>query len=221
MDTTITATLPPTAGASSAAGSIPAGMLETPKQIQDRFLKLLIAQLKNQDPLSPMDNAEMTAQMAQISTVQGLSALNDTVRQLVGLQISQAAGLIGREVLTGGNTLYLSAGSARGALSLERPADAVSVEVLDAAGTAIDRVDLGPQPAGVVPFAWDGTDASGIQRTDGAYTFRATASVGGVPLPAQTLSAGRVQSVGINNNSPSLMLDGGRETGLSDLRLIL
>ena len=106
--------------------------LDTPKEIQDRFLTLLIAQLQNQDPLSPMDNAQITQQMAQISTVQGISTLNDTMTQLLSVQGSQAAQFIGRGVTIDGSNLNLSTGVANGSALLAGNANEVQVEILGA-----------------------------------------------------------------------------------------
>src|SRR5882672_7009918 len=95
----------------------------TAQDLNDRFLKLLVAQMNNQDPLNPMDNAEVTSQMAQINTVTGINGLNDTVNQLLSqfatLESMQAAQLTGRNVLVAGNTLALgSGGTATGGVSL-------------------------------------------------------------------------------------------------------
>src|SRR5439155_26218822 len=97
----------------------------------DRFLKLLVAQMKNQDPLNPMDNAQVTSQMAQINTVTGIDKLNATVQglssQFVQLQAMQGASLVGRDVIVAGNKLSVDteAGVGQGGFQLDNPADAV------------------------------------------------------------------------------------------------
>ena len=87
------------------------------QDLQDRFLKLLVTQMKNQDPLNPLDNAQVTTQLAQISTVNGVERLNATIQAIADSftagQSLQAAGMIGREVLVPGSTLQLTAGAAR------------------------------------------------------------------------------------------------------------
>jgi len=95
--------------------------------MQDRFLKLLVAQINNQDPLSPMDNAQMTSQMAQINTVSGIQQVNQTLTsmaaQFSAMQVLQGAALVGHNVLTAGNTLVTdpNTGMAGGAIDLSAP----------------------------------------------------------------------------------------------------
>src|SRR6186713_3264793 len=100
----------------------------------DRFLKLLVAQMKNQDPLNPMDNAQVTSQMAQINTVTGIDKLNTTVQglstQFMQLQAVQGASLVGRDVVVPGNTLQIDDGTGEGGFELAGPADQVKVEIL-------------------------------------------------------------------------------------------
>lgn len=220
MDTTITADFGTNAAPDASRNS--RNRLESPQEMQDRFLKLLIAQLRNQDPLSPVDNAQMTTQMAQISTVQGISALNETIGQLIGMQASNAAGLIGRDVLLAGQDLVLGPGGAGGAVRLSGPATDLLVDIIDASGRVVDSVSLGPQSGGLVRFVWDGSTSNGNRMPDGRYTFAATAVAGEVPVTTETYSAARVTSVGISNNRPTLSLDdGSREVGMSDIRQIL
>jgi flagellar basal-body rod modification protein FlgD len=99
----------------------------------DRFLKLLVAQMQNQDPLNPMDNAQVTSQMAQISTVNGIQQLNTTVEglsgQFVQMQALQGAALVGHDVVVPGKTLDIADGVGQGGFELASPADAVKVEV--------------------------------------------------------------------------------------------
>ena len=126
---------------------------------QDRFMKLLVAQMKNQDPLNPMDNAQMTSQIAQINTVSGIEKLNTTVDSLrasfVSLQAQGAAQLVGRDVLVEGSGLNLVNGAARAGLDLDGSASAVKVEILDSAGRTVQTMNLGPLPAGVKRGAGD------------------------------------------------------------------
>jgi flagellar basal-body rod modification protein FlgD len=166
---------------------------------EDRFLKLLITQLKNQDPLSPLDNAQLTSQLAQISTVQGIEKLNASLATLASGftagQSVQAANLVGRQVLVTGDLLELGGAGASGAFALPQAADALTVTVTDASGTVVHRVDLGAQPAGTQVFAWDGQADTGVRLADGHYRFGITASANGKPVEAQALSVGRVDGV--------------------------
>ena len=107
----------------------------------DRFLKLLVAQMRNQDPLNPMDNAQVTSQMAQINTVNGIEKLNRTVESLSGqfvqMQALQGASLVGRDVVVPGNLLDIENGVGQGGYELSGPADAVKVEVLAPSGQVV------------------------------------------------------------------------------------
>ena len=166
---------------------------------QDRFMKLLVAQMKNQDPLNPMDNAQMTSQIAQINTVGGIEKLNTTVESLLAsfskLQAQSSTHLAGRDVLVAGNQLTLDGGAGSGGVSLAAAADSVNVEILDAGGQPIRSIALGASGAGVRSFNWDGLRSDGQPAGDGSWRMRVTATAGGKPVPAQTLTAAHVQSV--------------------------
>lgn len=166
---------------------------------QDRFMKLLVAQMKNQDPLNPMDNAQMTSQIAQINTVSGIEKLNTTVDSLrasfVSLQAQGAAQLVGRDVLVEGSGLSLVNGAARAGLDLDGSASAVKVEILDSAGRTVQTMNLGALPAGVKTFAWDGRGADGTQMADGVYRFKVSAVNGTTAVDGTTLSAVGVKAV--------------------------
>lgn len=166
---------------------------------EDRFMKLLVAQMKNQDPLNPLDNAQMTSQIAQINTVGGIEKLNATVGSLLTafnrMQAQSATSLAGRDVLVEGRELRLEDGASRGGVLLEKAAEAVNVEILDPAGVVVRTITLGPQPAGARTFEWDGRLADGTQAADGNWRMRATAMTGGKTGPVQTLGAATVRAV--------------------------
>ena len=204
----------PNAGATSA------------KDLNDRFLKLLVAQMNNQDPLNPMDNAEVTSQMAQINTVTGINGLNDTVTQLLGqfatLQSMQAAQLTGRNVLVPGSSLALSSGgTATGGVNLDLPADSVTVDIKDAAGQLVRELQLGKQDAGVTRFDWDGKTASGDNAAAGNYTFSVTATNGSTAVSATALAARQIDGVRQVNGTLQMTLVGGGSIAYSDIQQIL
>ena len=101
---------------------------------EDRFLKLLVAQMQNQDPLNPLDNAQVTSQMAQINTVSGVEKLNKTVTgltaQFLQMQTLQGAALVGRDVTVAGNRMNIESDVGQGAFELASDASASKVEVL-------------------------------------------------------------------------------------------
>lgn len=171
------------------------------REVEDRFLKLLVTQLKNQDPMNPMENAELTMQLAQISTVEGVNRLNAGLEALMGSyrasQTLQAAGLIGHQVFVAGDRLGLSAeGMAIGGMDLAQAADKVRVSILDAGGTVVRRLDLGPLPAGLSRFVWDGRDDSGAALPpEGRYRFALEAEFDGRQVKPTALTLDQVYSV--------------------------
>ena len=192
---------------------------------QDRFLTLLVAQLKNQDPLNPMDNAQVTSQMAQLSTVTGIDKLNSTVQALsdsmTSAQSLQAASMIGHAALVPGTEIDLSKGASDAAVELTQPADKVTVTISDSKGNVVRTLQLGAQDAGVVGFKWDGTDNNGTAVADGAYKFTATAVLAGTSSTPTTLSYGLVNSVSLGSSGAKLNMGTLGEVGLDAVRQIL
>jgi flagellar basal-body rod modification protein FlgD len=189
-----------------------------PDAAQDRFLTLLVAQINSQDPLNPMDNAQMTSQMAQISTVQGIEQLNATLKgmsaQYGAMQAMQGTSLIGRQALVEGNTLSFDGAVGKGALSLDSAALKVSVDIVGKNGALIDTVDLGSLGAGQHAFDWNtaGLDPS----TVAGFSIRAT--TGGQPIAATPLARLSVTSVSFSSGAMSLQLQDGRSLGYDQIR---
>lgn len=206
------------------AGLAPGASAPKARETEDRFLKLLVAQMKNQDPLNPLDNAQVTAQMAQLSTVSGIEKLNDTMQSLAaGFNASQwlqAAAMIGHGVLAPGAALTLENGRAVFGAELAESAERVLVTIRDGSGAALTTLDLGPQPAGTLVLEWDGATDSGATAAAGAYSFSADAFIGGKKTPAAALSFARVESVAQGSQGVSLTLGGGASAALSDIRQI-
>ncbi len=173
---------------------------------EDRFLRLLITQMQNQDPLNPMDNAQVTSQMAQIQTVTGIEKLNTSVvglnTQFAQLQALSGASLVGRGVLVEGNRLAVEDGQGRGGFDLPSQADRVRVEVLNSGGRVIDTVDLGAMPSGRHSFDW--APRTGIDATQGVQ-FRVTATLGATAVNAAPLTHDRV--VAVSSGPEGLMLE--------------
>ncbi|WKB54471.1 flagellar hook assembly protein FlgD [Eleftheria terrae] len=182
---------------------------------QDRFLKLLVTQMQNQDPLNPMDNAQVTSQMAQIQTVSGIEKLNTSMSTMGSSfmqgQAMQAASLIGRDVLIEGNTMTVEQGAdnkefGRAAFELSGKASRVTVQVTDAAGQVLDTLELGAQEAGRHHFMWqpeDGTDASSVK-------FKVSASSGGSAVAATSYSRETVGAVSTTAQGVELDLANGK-----------
>lgn len=192
---------------------------------QDRFLKLLVTQMKNQDPLNPLDNAQVTSQMAQISTVSGIDKLNTTLQTMAASfaanQSLQATSMIGHGVLAPGSALTLQNGGATAGVDLPQTVDRLTVTIKDSAGIAVHTVELGPQPAGTIAFQWDGVTDSGATAASGTYSFAVSAQQGGNTVNAGTLSYGRVNGVSNGAQGVTLDVDGLGVVALSDVRQVM
>lgn len=196
------------------------------EDLQDKFLTLLMTQMKNQDPLNPMDNAQVTTQLAQINTVNGIEKLNSTLSQLVqsysDSQAMQSAALIGKNVLVAGSTLNLANGLAEGGIQLSGPADTITVKVMDSTGKVVTTENLGARnQAGSFAFGWDGSDAAGNALPAGKYTFSVEATQGGNKVDAKALQIGTVNAVVRSTNGFSLDLGAQGTVTFGDVQQIL
>ncbi|MEY4737091.1 MAG: hypothetical protein RL302_1410 [Pseudomonadota bacterium] len=187
----------------------------------DRFLKLLVAQLNNQDPMNPMDNAQMTSQMAQINTVSGITQLNETMKsmstQFTAMQVLQGASMVGREVLTTGNKLTISNGVGKGSVDLAGAADNVTVQVTTASGQALGSVNLGAMSAGRHNFEWDASSYSGTATP----VFKVTATASGKAVESTALTRSAIESVSTSAGALSLSLKGGATVAYDAIKAIL
>ncbi|WP_240538361.1 flagellar hook assembly protein FlgD [Rhodoferax sp. PAMC 29310] len=188
---------------------------------QDRFLKLLVAQLNNQDPMNPMDNAQMTSQMAQINTVTGIQQVNETLKGMAtkfsSLQVLQGTSMVGHGVLIESNSLTRVNGVASGAIDIAGPTDSVKVDILSPGGQVLDSFNLGSLGAGRHPFSWD---ASAYQGT-GEPSYRVTAKQGGNSVSTTSLVRDTVMSVGSENGAMTVQLQGRGAVAYDDIKAIL
>ncbi|SDP93487.1 flagellar basal-body rod modification protein FlgD [Rhodoferax sp. OV413] len=193
----------------------------TSEASQDRFLKLLVAQLNNQDPMNPMDNAQMTSQLAQINTVSGIQTLNDTMTsmasQIAALQSLQGSTTIGHEVLTEGSTVSVTDGVGKGAFDLSGNADTVKVEVRNAAGTVLGTVNMGALESGRQSFTWDASQYANA----GELSFKVVATNGSTVVTSTALERNKVVSVSNDNNVLNLQLQNGESVAYSAVKAIL
>lgn len=195
---------------------------------QDRFLTLLVTQLQNQDPLNPMDNAEVTSQIAQLSTVNGIQQLNNTLLALTGQmdmsQSLQAAGLIGKDILYPGDQIKVGAGGAATPFGIDLMAATTKsvVTIRDNSGVVVYTKEMGAQDAGIYPFAWDGKDTAGSLVPEGAYSVSIEAFDNkDQPVSAETLTAGNINSIAYTSEGLRLnLLDGGK-ISLLDIRQVM
>ena len=200
----------PTTSSDVTVTSTPAAASSSDASVtSDRFLKLLVAQMQNQDPLNPMDNAQVTSQMAQINTVTGIDNLNTTVQglssQFIQLQAVQGASLVGRDVIVAGNKLSVDASAAvgQGGFELANAADAVKVDILSPSGAVVQTLNLGAEGAGVHSFDWP----SGTATSDSGLTFRVSATSGGVATTATALMRDRVDAISTSGTTFNLELE--------------
>lgn len=194
---------------SSSSASSQSQKTNTTSDMQNQFLTLLTTQLKYQDPLNPVDNAQMTSQMAQISTVDGINQLNATLQQLMtsnaNTQIMKAAALVNHQVMVAGSGLQLTDAGAVGGVELGANADQVTVTIKDANGQVVDTETLGALDAGVHNFIWDGKTATGAQAANGNYSISISATSGGKAVDATALQMAGVLSA--NNSSQGVSLN--------------
>lgn len=215
MATAAVATNTPSPFAALQSLPVAKAAVDDAKATSERFLKLLVAQMQNQDPLSPMDNAQVTSQMAQINTVSGIEKLNTTVQalsaQFAQTQAVQGAALVGKDVVVAGNRLDIVAGSgsggaaanvAQGGFELSGAADQVKVEILAPSGAVMETLNLGAAGAGLHSFDWP----AGTATNDSGLTFRVSATTGGVATTATALMRDRVTAVATGGSELRLEL---------------
>jgi len=176
---------------------------------QDRFLKLLVTQIRNQDPLNPMDQAEMTSQLAQLNMASGIEKLNASISALVGSydesQTMQAAAMIGKHVLVDGKTMGLTAAGGVAGYELAAPADKLKITIKDGNGLVMRMLELTDVKAGAGNFFWDGKTDAGNPAVTGNYSFELEATAGEKAVGSTALTIGTVNAV--NRNSKGFELD--------------
>lgn len=190
-----------------------------------QFLTLLTTQLRNQDPMNPMDNAEVTSQLAQMSTVDGIERLNTMFQSFIDSQESadsiNAAALLGRGVLVEGKALALTEAGAVGGLELDGPADKATLTIRDSSGIAVATIEMKDLEAGSHNFVWDGTADDGTRAADGVYSISVAASLGGDKVTARTLQFAPVTSIIRGATSTDVQVGSLGIFKLSDIKQIL
>jgi flagellar basal-body rod modification protein FlgD len=207
---------------SAPTSSSTAGSAAGVKATKDDFLKLLVTQMKYQDPMNPMDSAQMTSQIAQLNTVEGINQLNATVTSLqaslMASQSMQSASLIGKTILADGNSISLLNGSANLSMRLEGAAESVVVDVINASGRIIKSTDLGANAAGIKSFTWDGSTSEGGTAPNGQYTFQVNAKKLNQTVAVTPLIQATVSGVELTSAGPQLSLNNGTNIAMSTIR---
>ncbi|MBM4217665.1 MAG: flagellar hook assembly protein FlgD [Gammaproteobacteria bacterium] len=218
---------------SSSRSELPPGVLsleaEKQKEVQRstslgqaEFLKLMMAQLKNQDPLEPMENGEFLGQMAQFSTVNSIGEMSKQLQglsdQMASSRMLSSGSLIGRSVLSSGNYGDLIEGkSLDGAVRLTAPVDGAVVYIRNAIGQVMETFELGPAGAGDYPFSWDGSLPGGVNAMPGRYQVDVSVSRGGKTEAAKALLYIPVNSVSMRGQDIVLNLQNGTQIPLSQV----
>jgi flagellar basal-body rod modification protein FlgD len=201
------------AAASAASSSADTSALKRPTQQfgQEQFLTMMLAQLKNQDPLKPLEPSEFLGQLAQFSTVTGVQEMQKSLGTMVdSLRSSQAiegANFVGRQVLAPGSTAVFDGGSAvQGAVDMPAGTAAAELIIRDAAGAVVRTAPLDPR-AGLTGFAWDGRNNAGNAVAPGAYKIEVAARRGDRTEALETMLQSRVDSVTLDTGGAGLMLN--------------
>lgn len=188
---------------------------------KDQFLRLMVAQLKHQDPLDPSKNEEFLAQLAQFSSLEGITNLNDSVSAMAASMrstvTSEASSLVGRSVLVPTDQSLMQGDGLVGNVNVTEATNDVVVEISNRSGASVARLSLGPQEeAGTARFVWDGTNSAGEAQPPGVYKVKAFSNSKGltVDLPEY------VVSVSIGKDGMQLNLAGGTSVPVADVKEI-
>ncbi|NUU35842.1 flagellar hook assembly protein FlgD [Pseudomonas sp. C2B4] len=179
---------------------------------KDAFLQLLVTQLKNQNPLEPQGNGEFVAQLAQFSSLEGITTLNTTVSGIASnygsSQALQASSLVGRSVIAPGDKAVIESGkSLTGSISIPQSVASTTLKITDKDGKVVRTIELTDQKAGNASFTWDGKDDAGNPVASGTYTFAANSTIDDQSVALVTNLPATVNSVTISQTGGELMLN--------------
>jgi flagellar basal-body rod modification protein FlgD len=225
---------PKAAATNSVATTSTATATDSVQADQDKFMKLLVTQLQNQDPLNPMDNAAMTSQLAQLSTVTGINKVNATLESLrtdqATAQSMSALNLIGKGILVEGKGIELSSttdgagvttSSSVFGIDLASAAANVSISIQDSTGATVRTMTMTNAEIGTYPITWDGTKDDKTAAKAGSYTFTVTATNSGAALTDATpLQLAAVASVSTGSGGVKLNTSLGHFS-MSDVKEVL
>lgn len=193
---------------------------------KDAFLQLLVTQMQHQNPLDPQDNSEFVAQLAQFSSLEGITSLNDSVSAITSAMASsqalQASSLVGRSVIVQNDKAIVdTAESFNAQFVVPQAISEAKVTIKDGDGNTVKTIELGEQKAGYADFIWDGTNDKGEKVDPGTYTFTASTTVDGQSVQMNTLLPAKVTSVSFNTTGEMVLnLAGVGKVSLSDVQTI-
>ncbi|MCP3751106.1 flagellar hook assembly protein FlgD [Pseudomonas sp. SBB6] len=179
---------------------------------KDAFLQLLVTQMQHQNPLDPQDNSEFVAQLAQFSSLEGITSLNESVNAITGnyksSQALQASSLVGRSVITQSEKAVVdTTKSFTGSVVVPQSISAATITITDKDGKVVKTLQMGETKAGNAEFIWDGTNDAGQKVDPGTYSFAAKTKVEGKQVEMYTLLPATVSSVTISQTGGELMLN--------------
>ncbi|HSC66946.1 MAG TPA: flagellar hook assembly protein FlgD [Cellvibrio sp.] len=184
---------------------------------QAAFLELMITQMNNQNPLSPQDNSEFVAQLAQFSSVEGLERLNTSFNSFMSNNALQASSLVGRSVTVDSDkSTLVKGGIVAGSVDLGYSTTDMKMKIYDADGALVQSIPVGKAPAGETVFRWDGQnlevngelldwEAGEDAAAAGEYRFEVTASQNGKTEALDTALSANVNSVTIGENGKLIL----------------
>jgi len=188
---------------------------------QEDFMALFVAQMRNQNPLEPMDNYQMAGQMAQMGSLEALNNMNQSIQNLTGYEASMnslhAVGLIGKKVEAAGNSIFVDQGKAtEGVYQLARPGK-VTIKIYDSTQSLVRVIEEGAKDTSKQKVVWDGRSQAGGLLPDGTYTFEVTAmDENAKPVQASSWLVGTITGVTFEGGTTYLKMNSGKIT-LSDI----
>lgn len=204
---------PVTPGSADTNQSLSADSMTKAAMNQKDFLKLMVAQIKNQDPLDPQTNGDFLAQLSSFSTNDSINnmekSINSLVSSLQSNQALQASTLVGKKVLVYGNSMNLASDGSGGnaAINAVSGLSNLKASVYAATGELVKTIDLGQPPQGLFQFKWDGTDANGEHMPPGTYNVSVSGSYNNQPVTVKTMTTANVNSVNLGQNGGGLTLN--------------
>jgi flagellar basal-body rod modification protein FlgD len=199
---------------SSAAANLGLNQADTgPKDLgQADFLRLMVAQVQNQDPLQPQANGEFLSQLAQFSTNDGITKMQKSLEQLASSlqsnQALQASALVGRKVLAQSDVLNLGAeGDVKAGIDMVPGLSNLSASVYSSTGELIKTIPLGQPESGFYQFSWDGTGQDNQRVAAGKYTIKVTGRYDGQEVALKTMTTANIDSVSLGQNGEGLKLN--------------
>ncbi|MBR7798786.1 flagellar hook assembly protein FlgD [Undibacterium sp. FT137W] len=200
------------------------GAKNSVQEAQDRFMTLLVTQMKNQDPLNPLDNAQVTSQLAQLSTVTGIDKLNETMNSMsASFQSSQnlqSASMIGHGVVIPGSSVELKDGKSILGFDLPSSADKIQVLIKDASGTVVKTLTPSAMTGGFNSMTWDGKTDAGTNAANGNYTFEVSATAADQKLKVTPYAFGLVSSVAFGSQGTTLSILNMGDVAMADVKQV-